>query len=120
MLQATSPPEVNADKFRADRAKQAREVQLREKIGLGHADLRVGGTQLLFGFADVRPPLQQSGRQTGGNVRRQFAFRAKTLRAKSRRDSARAKRSIDFPARRSAVPGSGMVAAAESIKRFGR
>jgi hypothetical protein len=58
----------------AGTAEQSREIELREKIGFGHADLRVGGTQLLLGFTNVRPPLQQGGRQTGGNLRRNLFF----------------------------------------------
>jgi hypothetical protein len=61
-------------KFRAGSAEQSREIELREKIRFCHAYLRVGRTQLLLGFADVGPPLQQGGRQTGGNLRRYLFF----------------------------------------------
>ena len=40
---------------------------LREVSCLGDADLRVGGDQILFGLANVRPPLQQRRRKPRRN-----------------------------------------------------
>ena len=51
-------------------ATTARQCDGREIRRTGHADLRVGGDDLLLGGLDVRPSLQERGGQAGGNVRR--------------------------------------------------
>ena len=46
-----------------------------KELGLGHANLRVGRTQLLLGFANVRTPLQQCGGEASGHVRGSLVFK---------------------------------------------
>ena len=45
------------------------EADLRKVRGASHADLSVGGDELEFGGANVRTPLEESGRDACGNYR---------------------------------------------------
>ena len=58
--------------MRALSAQKSAQTDLREIRGLRHPDLGIGGDQVLLRGANVRPPLQQGGRQTGGHLGRQL------------------------------------------------
>src|ERR1019366_1669520 len=49
-------------------AQERGERDLRKVVCLGGADLRVGGNQLLLGFADIGAAFEQRGRQPGGQL----------------------------------------------------
>ena len=56
--------------LRARASQGAAETQPRKIRRSRHADLGIGSDQILLGGMDIRAPLQQGGRKTGGNFRR--------------------------------------------------
>ena len=55
---------------------------LRVVGGFRYSDLRVGSHQLLLGFPDVGPPLQQTGRKSGRHLWQDAAARSASGRAR--------------------------------------
>ena len=49
-------------------AARRRQGDGREVVGNGHSYLRIGGAQLVFALADVRPSGKDVGRNAGGNL----------------------------------------------------
>ena len=60
-----------AGELRALAAQKSAETQLRKVGRPRHADLGIGGDQILLRGADIGTALQQRRRQAGGNFRRQ-------------------------------------------------
>ena len=54
--------------IRGGEAARRRQGDGREVVGNGHSYLRIGGAQLVFALADVRPSGKDVGRNAGGNL----------------------------------------------------
>ena len=80
-LQALCGPLNRLDELGALSPEDSAQTQLRKVGGPRHADLGVGGDQILLRRADIGTPFQQRRRQPGGNLgRRSCAVRILSAR----------------------------------------